>query len=91
MRYPDCQRTDGDCDVCSLSSRNKDCRNNPVNKIAYLRTAAGLTQAQLAEKAGINIMMVSRLERGERLMKNTTLETALKLAEALGVEPKDLI
>lgn len=49
MRYPYCQREDGDCAVCSMSNYNKDCRNNPVNKIAYIRHRAGLTQQAMSD------------------------------------------
>lgn len=91
MRYPDCQREDGDCEVCALSSYSRDCRNNPINQLAYLRTASGLSQGQLAEASGVNVMMISRLERGERLMENTTLKTALALADALSVDVRELL
>ena len=85
-RYPDCQMGGrGDCSACSLSSYGRDCHNNPVNQLAYLRGVAGLSQGDLSKATGINTQMISRIERGERLMKNTTLETCIKLADALGV------
>lgn len=40
-----------------------------------------LTEAQVADRAGVSRNIVSRLERGE----GSTLETALRVARALGV------
>jgi transcriptional regulator with XRE-family HTH domain len=51
-------------------------------KLKAAREAARLTQDQLAERAGIYIHVVSKLERGAR---EPTWPTALKLAKALGV------
>jgi transcriptional regulator with XRE-family HTH domain len=51
-------------------------------KLKTAREAAGLTQEQLAERAGVYIHVVSKLERGVR---EPTWPTALKMATALGV------
>ena len=91
MRYPDCQRTDGDWAVCSLVNYNRDCRNNPVSRLAYLRTGAGLKQRELAEKSGINIRQIQRIENGESEMRNVTLGNAIALADALNVDVKELL
>lgn len=56
-----------------------------------LRHAAELTQAGLAEKSGVNIRQIRRIESGEIKMGNITLTNAAKLAAALGVEIKDLL
>lgn len=48
-----------------------------------LREQAGLSQAQLAEKAGLNVFGVAKLEQGVR---EPGWSTVLKLASALGVE-----
>lgn len=48
-----------------------------------LREAAGISMYELARRAGISPDMVSRMERGQR---GPTLETARKLARALGEE-----
>jgi transcriptional regulator with XRE-family HTH domain len=53
-----------------------------------LRTLNALTQAQLAERAGITTAAVARIERDENEPRMTTLR---KLADALGVEPRELI
>src|SRR3954470_14387477 len=52
------------------------------NRLKRLRETAGLTQAQLAERAGMHRFGVAKLERGERQPSWATVQT---LARALGV------
>ena len=52
------------------------------------RTLKALTQAQLAERAGVTTATVARTERDEIEPRMTTLR---KLAEALGIEPRELL
>lgn len=59
----------------------------PETILARLRKERNMTQAQLAEKSGIHVMAISRLERGERPLSNLRLSTALSLADALAVDP----
>lgn len=61
------------------------------SKIQLIRTERKLSQAQLAQKANVNAMMISRLERGERIIENTTLKTAVAIADALCVDVKELL
>lgn len=91
IRYPDCQRDDGNCSVCSLTSYNRDCHNNSISPIAYYRNIRGLTQQQLADTSGLNIRSIQKLERGERDIHKAELDTAIALADALGVDVRDLI
>ncbi|MBV8544280.1 MAG: helix-turn-helix transcriptional regulator [Acidobacteria bacterium] len=53
-----------------------------------LRTARGLTQAQLAEKARTSTPFISQLERG---VTTPTLGMLLRLADALNRHPSELI
>jgi len=53
-----------------------------------VRRRAGLSQEQLAFRAGVTRNYVGGLERGE---KSPTLRTLDKLADALGVSPLDLL
>lgn len=55
------------------------------------RTAAGLTQAQLADKAGMNIRQIQKLERGDIAPGNLTLKNAVGLAKALGIAAEQLL
>jgi len=90
-RYPECIRDDGSCESCSLSSYGRDCRNNPVNRLAYLRSVAGLTQQGLADKAGIHIGQVQKIEYGQRKIANVSFRIGMALADALGVDPHELL
>jgi transcriptional regulator with XRE-family HTH domain len=53
-----------------------------------VRHQAGLSQEELAFRAGVTRNYVGGLERGE---KSPTLRTLDKLAEALGTSPLDLL
>jgi transcriptional regulator with XRE-family HTH domain len=53
------------------------------------REALGLTQAQLAKKAGVTEAYISMLESGVR--KNPSLPTLKKIARALGVPLTELV
>jgi transcriptional regulator with XRE-family HTH domain len=55
-------------------------------RLRTLRREAGLTQRALAEAAGLSPNYVARLERGELA---PSLDTAARLAGALGVEVPD--
>lgn len=54
-----------------------------ASPIALRRRALGLTQAQLAEKAGCHIRQIQKLESGETLVSKMTLANAARLAFAL--------
>ncbi len=56
-------------------------------RIKNLRRRRGRTQEQLAERMGLSVNYLSRIERG---LENPTLETLLRLAEALRMDPVDL-
>lgn len=90
-KYADCQRKDGDCTLCSLVNYGKDCRNRPITKLEWSRRMAGMTQAQLAEKSGVYIRQIQRVELGESKAGNLTAKNLLSIADALGVDARDLI
>jgi transcriptional regulator with XRE-family HTH domain len=56
-------------------------------RVRQLRRAAGLTQEQLARRAGMDYKYLGSVERGER---NVTLENLERIVRALDVEPYDL-
>jgi transcriptional regulator with XRE-family HTH domain len=53
-----------------------------------LRTDIGLSQEDLAERAGLHRTYVSSIERAER---NVSVVNICVLADALGVEPGELL
>lgn len=58
-------------------------RHTNDSKIAAARIAAGITQAQLAEKLGVIQQQIARWETGESEPRTSTLK---KIGEALGVD-----
>jgi transcriptional regulator with XRE-family HTH domain len=56
-------------------------------RVRSLRERAGLSQEQLAEKAGIHRTYLGGVERGER---NLGLKNVYRIAEALGVSVAEL-
>ena len=58
-----------------------------MSTLKELRLKSFISQADLAEKAGIATETINRLERGKR---KPSFRTIHKLAEALGVEPGEI-
>ncbi len=56
--------------------------------IREMRLDAGLTQEQLGLEAGLRRTFVSLLELGQQLPSLTTL---FKIAQALGVQPSEIV
>lgn len=60
-------------------------------RIKDYRLAAGLTQQQLADRSGVNIRQIQRMEFGTSDAGNLTARNLLAIADALGVDPHSLI
>lgn len=60
------------------------------NNIKELRTRAGMSREDLADAAGVNERTIQRWENGEVDPVKMSIETALKLADVLGVSPYDV-
>lgn len=56
--------------------------------VRQIREKKGLSQQDLADDCGITQNQVGRIERAEI---NTTVKTLVKIANALDVEPKELL
>lgn len=56
-------------------------------RVAELRKAAGFSQEQFAFKCGIDRTYVGTIERGE---KSPTLNTIVKISQALGISKCEL-
>ena len=61
------------------------------NKIKTARENAELTQKQLSEKSGVSIRTLQKYETGENNPANAKARIIIALAEALGIEAKELI
>ena len=63
-------------------------RKNFASNLRRHRLDQGLSQERLAEKAKLHPNYVGSVERGER---NVSIDNMEKLAEALGVDLRDLL
>ena len=61
------------------------------SKLARLRVERGLGQRELSDASGVYIRQIQGLESGALKMENVSLKNALRLADALGVHPRELI
>ena len=55
------------------------------------RIASGLSQQQLSDLSGVNVRQLQRVELGESEAGNLTAKNLLSIADALGVDPRELI
>lgn len=67
-------------------SREEDIRKHFGDKLRSLRGEHHLSQEQLALKCGLDRTYLGGVERGER---NISLVNIKKIADALGVSPRD--
>ncbi len=58
------------------------------NRVRERRLALGLTQQELADRAGLHRSYIGQIELGRR---NVTLDSAAKIAKALQVEITSLL
>ncbi len=59
-----------------------------ARNVAATRAKRGLSQAQVSKPSGIHATEVSRIERG---LRDPRLSTIVRLARAMGVEPARLL
>ena len=62
-----------------------------TKKLKEMRQAAGLSQSQLAEKAGINVRTLQHYEQGSKLFDHARIDTILKICLALNCKLDDII
>jgi transcriptional regulator with XRE-family HTH domain len=65
------------------SNKDKNLRKEIGLKLKVAREKLGLTQAQVAEKAKLNVNYYAQIERGE---VNTTFEKLESIMKALGIK-----
>lgn len=68
-----------------MEEKNTNEETKIAERIADLRKAVGLTQEELAQKAGLTKDYIGLIERGKHT--NLTMQTISALADALGVHP----
>lgn len=61
------------------------------NHVKMYRKKQGLTQAELANRAKLNIRQIQKIENGEAKTENITLKTMQAIAQALNAKIDDLI
>lgn len=61
------------------------------NHVKMYRKKQGLTQADLANRAGLNIRQIQKIENGEVRTENIALKTMQAIAQAFNVKIDDLI
>ena len=62
-----------------------------INYIKTYRKKQGLTQTDLANRAGLNIRQIQKIENDEVQTENVTLKTMQAIAQALNAKIDDLI
>lgn len=62
-----------------------------TNYVKTYRKKQGLTQTDLANRAGLNIRQIQKIENGEVNTENVALKTMQAIAQALNVKIDDLI
>lgn len=61
------------------------------NHVKTYRKKQGLTQTDLANRAGLNIRQIQKIENDEVQIENVTLKTMQAIAQALNAKIDDLI
>lgn len=66
-------------------------KGEKMTKLKNIRDKAGLSQAQLSERSGVNIRMIQHYEQGVKDINKAQGITLLKIAKALGTTIEDLL
>jgi hypothetical protein len=94
MRYSDYNAKEGITrqreDIVAVDSPTMGSVRVDGNKLRKLREGAFLSRAELGVKAGLHPDHIGRLERGD-WKGGTRIDNIRKLAEALDVDPSELV
>ena len=60
-------------------------------KLKEIRQAKGLSQSQLANKAGLNVRTLQHYEQGSKIFDNARIDVILKYAIALECKIEEII
>ena len=61
------------------------------DKLQQVRKERGLSQAALAEKAGLNVRTIQHYEQGSKDLNGARLSTLLKLCKVLNCKLSDIL
>lgn len=64
---------------------------NDIPTLLKLRLDAGMTQAELSRRSGVNARQIRSIERGEIKIENVTLANAAALASVFDIHAEDLL
>lgn len=59
--------------------------------VQTLRKQQKLTQEELALRAGVKLSTLQKIERADNMPSGTSVEVAVRLARALGVQVEELV
>ena len=90
-KYRDCSRPDGDCTVCERVTDRKDCRGKPITNLEWYRRKANLSIKELSERSGVYYRQIQKVELGTSEAGNMTAKNLIAIADAIGVDVKNLI
>lgn len=94
-----CQTEGERAQVLAESMQKTNAKHDPTNdankylsnRLSALRKAAGMTQGELAAKAGVSLSSLQKLENGSNSMLNALTKTTVALSAALGVTVNELV
>ena len=90
-KYGDCQRADGDCTACSLVSYGRDCRGKAITNLEWQRRMAKMSIKELSEEPGVNVRLIQNVELGTGEAGNMAAKNLIAIADALGVDVRELL
>lgn len=62
-----------------------------MSNLKKIRELREMTQAELADKSGVNVRMIQHYEQGTKDIRKSNVITALNLSEALGCDIKEIL
>lgn len=90
-KYGDCHRADGDCTACSLVSYGRDCRGKAITNLEWQRRMAKMSIKELSEESGVNVRLIQNVELGTGEAGNMAAKNLIAIADALGVDVRELL
>ena len=90
-RYRDCSRKDGNCTGCGMVADRKDCHGKTMTNLEWHRRKANLSIKELSERSGVYYRQIQNVELGSSDAGNMTAKNPIALADAIGVDVKELM